>query len=191
MRLFQDIFQPPAGLGNNISAADTFSQTKMAAASGTSSKLAVGPSIMTIAARALMVGLTTTGLSWVVLKREDAVQLFGMSMRHVTLDVVLMTLGSIVNDTISSWAIPALENLFNEDRTDVRKFINFNTTSVGTAGFMVLGKSLSTAYSSKTYAASSGAAKRLGDFMLGYTIKASSDYLLDTLPSTIPLLSNR
>jgi hypothetical protein len=72
----------------------------------------VGESMEKTAIKAVACGTIGSGISYFLLKRKSAAELFGMEMQEWALDGVLLAVESVTGDLLGSYAVPYLERQF-------------------------------------------------------------------------------
>ena len=72
----------------------------------------VGESVEKMGIKALLCGVTAAGVSYFLLKREQAVELIGMEMPEYVTDDVLLTIESVTGNLIGSYVVPYIEQQF-------------------------------------------------------------------------------
>lgn len=124
-----------------------------------------------IIGKALFSGVTASGLSYFVLKRNDLIEAFGVEMSHYMYDGEVTAISSAVADFSTVYILPFLENHLNGGQ----KFSTFIDESIGpilTGTSVVLGNK---------FAIEPQSTEPMKDFLLGAGSKLAGDRVYTAL----------
>ena len=98
--------------------------------------------------RAVFSGLTATGLSYYVMKRNDLVDILGIELNHAIADGIFCALGSATGDILSVGILPWTEKNLNLS-DGVQNFVNLTAGPLVAGGTVAAAKYLLVSPSSK------------------------------------------